>query len=154
MTPAEAKAKYEAEWPALHAAKEAAETLKDAKKCRQALSALSQRCAARFELNKPEPDECNAGLDAIAYMLYLETWLNSDESLSELEDELLKRLYEKWVTQWLPGRSGKHCGDCTKVAGPCLRCGVERLYEEAARIQRVSNAKLTSPPTTAGTTEK
>ena len=62
VTPAEAKAKYEAEWPALHAAKEAADTLKDAKKCRQALSALSQRCAARFELNKPEPDECNAGL--------------------------------------------------------------------------------------------
>ena len=57
MTPSEAKAKYEAEWPALNAAKEAATTPQAAKKCRQALSALSTQCAARFELDTPEPIE-------------------------------------------------------------------------------------------------
>lgn len=52
MTPAQAKAKYEAEWPALNAAKENAVSRKEKKQRRQALSALSKRCSARFELNK------------------------------------------------------------------------------------------------------
>jgi len=81
----------------------------------------------------------NAGLDAVAYMLFLETWLNNDESLSELDDELLQRLYEKWVTQWLPALSEPHCGDCTKVCGTCVRCSVEQLYADAARIIKASN---------------
>lgn len=50
MTPQEAKARYEAEWPALNAAKEAAISPHEQKKCRQELSALSKRYAARFEL--------------------------------------------------------------------------------------------------------
>lgn len=83
----------------------------------------------------------NNGLDAIAYMLYLETWLNGDESVSELDNELLQRLYEKWVTQWLPARSEAHCGDCTKVAATCVRCSVERLYADAGRILKVSNER-------------
>jgi hypothetical protein len=62
MTPKEASAKYNAEWPALNAAKETAMAKGDkkaAKKCRQQLSQLSQTYRARHELNKPdEPDEC------------------------------------------------------------------------------------------------
>jgi len=46
MTPEEAKAKYEAEWPALNTAKEAATTQAEAKKARQMLSWLSTACDA------------------------------------------------------------------------------------------------------------
>jgi len=57
MTPAEAEAKYRAEWPALNAAKVAATDrgdVKEAKKCRQMLTVLSQTCEARHDLNKPD----------------------------------------------------------------------------------------------------
>ena len=87
------------------------------------------------------PVRSNAGLDTIAYMLYLETWLKTDEAFAELSDEFLQRLYEKWVNQWLPSLSKPHCGDCTRVSGTCVRCSVERLYADAARILRVSNVK-------------
>lgn len=58
MTPSEAAAKYEAEWPALKAGKDAAVArgdAKEAKRWRQALSALSVKYAARNELWKPAP---------------------------------------------------------------------------------------------------
>lgn len=62
MTPAEAKEKYEAEWPALNAAKEEAMARGDttaAKKCRQQLNRLSQKYKARHDLNRPdEAGEC------------------------------------------------------------------------------------------------
>ena len=58
MTPKEARECYEAEWPALNAAKEEASARGDAKaakKARQQLSALSQRYAARHEPPPREP---------------------------------------------------------------------------------------------------
>ena len=62
MTPAEADARYKAEWPALNAAKEEAMARGDtkaAKKCRQQLNHLSQAYKARHDLNKPdEAEEC------------------------------------------------------------------------------------------------
>jgi len=60
MTPEEARDRYDAEWPALHEACRVAVDACDtaaAKKCRQALSALSIRCKARFELLSPPPEE-------------------------------------------------------------------------------------------------
>jgi hypothetical protein len=83
----------------------------------------------------------NVELDAIAYMLYLKTWIDKDESYAEWSDEFLQRLYEKWVTQWLPSLSEPHCGDCTNVSATCIRCSVERIYKDAARILEVSNGE-------------
>lgn len=83
-----------------------------------------------------------AKLDAVAYMLYLETWLQVNESISDLENELLQRLYEKWITGWLPALNEAHCGDCTKVAATCVRCSVERLYEDARRILMTPNGGI------------
>jgi hypothetical protein len=56
MTPEQAKQRYEAEWPALNAAKENAKTPEEAKRCRQRLSALSVKYAARLEMDKKEPE--------------------------------------------------------------------------------------------------
>jgi hypothetical protein len=52
MTPEEAMARYNAEWPALNAAKEAATTREEAKKARQMLSWLSKKYAVRHELTR------------------------------------------------------------------------------------------------------
>ena len=56
MTPEEAKQRYAAEWPALNAAKENAATPKEAKRCRQLLSALSVKYAARFGTDDEKQD--------------------------------------------------------------------------------------------------
>jgi hypothetical protein len=57
MTPEEAKARYEQEWPALNEGKQNAVNPLEAKKWRRALNQLSQQCAARHELNRlPEPE--------------------------------------------------------------------------------------------------
>jgi S-ribosylhomocysteine lyase LuxS involved in autoinducer biosynthesis len=77
-------------------------------------------------------------LDAIAYMLFLETWLDEEESISDLGSEVLKSLRKNWTTNWIPALNEKHCGDCTKVSSSCIRCCVEQLYEEAARIIKES----------------
>lgn len=75
-------------------------------------------------------------LDTIAYMLYLDDWLNEDESLSNIYETgmSLSKLKEKWDTAWLPLSREEHSGDCTKQAGPCVRCIVEQYYADAAKI--------------------
>ena len=78
-------------------------------------------------------------IDAIAYMLYLETWLNHDETIAMFGDTLLKSLHSKWVEHWLPALESEHCGDCTKVACSCTRCNVENIYKDAERILKVLN---------------
>ena len=98
------------------------------------------------ELNDKEHAEgqslLNARLDATAYMIYLSTWTNENEYVEELDDELLQRLYAKWVDDWLPAKKEAHCGDCTGVAASCLRCNVEQIYLDAERIIKASNVKL------------
>ena len=68
-------------------------------------------------------------LDSTAYMLFFESWLDPEESIADLNSEILKSLREKWITQWLQALKEEHCGDCTKMCGPCTRCGVENLYD-------------------------
>ena len=65
MTPEQARQRYEAEWPALNAAKESAKTPEEAKRCRQRLSALSVKYAARLETDKDEPDIADIVADAL-----------------------------------------------------------------------------------------
>lgn len=73
-------------------------------------------------------------LDAIAFTLYLQTWLDDYEKTSDLGDESLRRLRAKWVDEFLPGLQGEHCGDCTKVPAPCLRCVMDEWFSEAKAI--------------------
>ena len=77
-------------------------------------------------------------IDIVTYMLYLETWLDIDECLSDLGPDVLKSLKDKWETNWLPALNKTHYGDCTKVCATCLRCSVEQLYEEAKLIVEAS----------------
>jgi len=73
-------------------------------------------------------------IDTVAYMLFLDTWLNVDECVSDLGTSVLKSLKDKWETVWLPALNEEHCGDCTKVCSTCLRCSVEQLYKDAKLI--------------------
>jgi hypothetical protein len=73
-------------------------------------------------------------IETIAFTLFLETWATENEGVSEFSKDFLDRLTWKWNHEWLPGRRAVHCGDCTKVCAPCLRCGVDRLFETALRI--------------------
>lgn len=79
-------------------------------------------------------------IDAIAFMLFLDTWLQGDESISDLDDKFIREVYKSWVTGWLPSRTADHCGDCTKVARTCIRCSVDQLFEEATRIHNAATA--------------
>jgi len=81
-------------------------------------------------------------LEDVAYVLFLETWLDADEGLVDLSDEMLKTLGQKWRDEWLPERNAEHCGDCTKVAATCMRCVLDALFANSARIL-ATNAKLT-----------
>jgi hypothetical protein len=54
MTPQEAKAAYDAEWPALNKALHAATDPAVKKRCRQALSALSLKYSARLIHEEPQ----------------------------------------------------------------------------------------------------
>lgn len=80
-----------------------------------------------------------AWLERIAYVLYLETWTNTDEDVADLTDEHLKSLGEKWRKEWLPGRYSEHCGDCTNVPMACHRCIMDELFKNAERILRSNN---------------
>lgn len=73
-------------------------------------------------------------LEGVAYMLYLDSWLNEGEGLAEISDQLLKDLRIKWVDHWTPASRQEHAGDCTKECFTCIRCAVEELYTDAKRI--------------------
>lgn len=73
-------------------------------------------------------------VEAIAYVLYLEDWLGNDESLSEIDDNLLRNLDKKWKEEWLPYRNAAHFGDCTKFPATCMRCVLDDLFFNARRI--------------------
>jgi hypothetical protein len=77
-------------------------------------------------------------IDTVAYMLYLDTWLDVDECVSDLGPDELKSLKDKWETGWLPALNEEHCGDCTKVCTTCIRCSVEQLYKDAKLIVEAS----------------
>ena len=84
MTPEEALAKYNAEWPALNAIKEAATTHEAGKKARQALSHLSVLCRARHDLNRPEPE-----LSLVERVVLLEQKLAAKDALLRKAQEAL-----------------------------------------------------------------
>ena len=84
-------------------------------------------------------DDANAlrfsgGLEAVAYVLFLETWLYDDEGLADLSEELLQNIGKKWHDEWLPKRNAEHCGDCNKVSCTCIRCALDGLFSNAKRI--------------------
>jgi hypothetical protein len=76
----------------------------------------------------------NSDLDQIAYILYLQTWVYTDDELVDMSDSRLKRLGEKWRKEWLPFRDSKHDGDCTNMPYSCIRCVMDDLYKNANRI--------------------
>jgi hypothetical protein len=76
-------------------------------------------------------------IDAVAFSLYLSSWLQDDEMLDDFSDEDVARLRDKWVTQWLPSLLVEHCGDCTGMPVACTRCHTERYLADAARIVSV-----------------
>lgn len=80
------------------------------------------------------------GLEQIAFMLYLATWLKDDEAIEELDDVLLSRLGKRWRAEWMPGRLAEHNGDCTKKPYTCLRCTMDRFFANAERIKKVLEA--------------
>lgn len=86
MTPAEADARYKAEWPLLNASKELAIAAGDpvaAKKWRRQLSWLSRACAARHQLNAPiEVTEEPALWLSKAEADLCRQWFNSVQDLS------------------------------------------------------------------------
>lgn len=94
---------------------------------------------ANAELPAPTGVVCSELLERIAYVLYLETWTNTDEDVADLTDEHLQSLGQKWRKEWLPGRYAEHCGDCTNVPMACHRCIMDELFKNAERILR-SNA--------------
>jgi len=75
--------------------------------------------------------------DSIAFTLYLNTWLDENESISEFSESTIKALYEKWRTEWVPSLSEEHRGDCTNVPMACTRCNTEELFENASAIDNV-----------------
>jgi hypothetical protein len=86
------------------------------------------------------------GLEAIAYMLFLETWLDMDETIADLSDDVLRSLGTKWKNEWLPMKNSDHCGDCTKMPATCIRCVLDEWYKQAARIV-AANAELSGAST-------
>lgn len=73
-------------------------------------------------------------IDAIAFTLFLMTWLKPDEDISDLTPKHLADLRKKWVNEFLPSLSDPHSGDCTKMPWSCTRCSTERLMLEAKLI--------------------
>jgi hypothetical protein len=68
----------------------------------------------------------------IAFMLWLQdSWNEAYEGLSDMDPERVKRLHQKWVNEWLPSLAQPHCGDCTKVCMPCVRCHTEDFLAKA-----------------------
>ena len=82
----------------------------------------------------PEWSDLLGEVKAAALVLYLNTWLDIDESIDDLPDDVMLRLKKKWQEQWVPSLKQPHCGDCTKVCAPCTRCAMEGIIKTAKRI--------------------
>ena len=72
--------------------------------------------------------------DAIAFTMYLYTWIDIDEDVSVLDDDTLKDFYKKWVDILRPSANQPHSGDCTNQPWTCLRCVFEQWEKDSLRI--------------------
>lgn len=70
----------------------------------------------------------------VALMIFLRWW---DEEPEDMTDERVKEMIEKFDRDFMPSLNEAHCGDCTKVAVPCVRCHTEGLLAAAKRIASV-----------------
>lgn len=92
------------------------------------------------ETKSDGPAVLSSALLAVAYTLYLNTWLQEGECVEEMDAARLEQLGKKWHDEWLPGMTEAHSGDCTKQCWPCLRCSIESLIANAGRVIASSNA--------------
>jgi len=75
--------------------------------------------------------------DSIAFTLYLNTWLDENETISEFSESTIRALYTKWKTEYIPALDEEHRGDCTNVPMTCMKCLVDELFENAEAIDKV-----------------
>lgn len=77
----------------------------------------------------------DAEVMAAAFVLYLHSWTTDQEQCpSEFQPAMLDALRKKWALGWLPSLTQPHCGDCTNVSAPCLRCCTESLLRDARML--------------------
>ena len=93
----------------------------------------------KLETDAPASDwsDLLAVVKATAFVLFLLTWLDADESIDDLPQDVLLRLKNKWQDYWIPSLSQPHRGDCTKVCAPCTRCSMESLIKTAKKIVNI-----------------
>lgn len=84
------------------------------------------------------PDKHIPMRDAIAFTLYLQSWLRENETTDIYTDENLKELWLKWEYEWLISLEEEHYGDCVKMPCACVRCHTEEYLKEAQRILSAS----------------
>lgn len=78
-------------------------------------------------------------ITAIAFVLWLQTWLKEDETIKDLTIEELLSLKRKWSKYWADSLSQPHFEDCTKIPCSCVRCCIEDLVKQAEKVHRVLN---------------
>lgn len=76
----------------------------------------------------------NNEIKIIAFMLWLNTWLDENEGIEDLSDDELLSLKEKWTKHWEDSLNQEHDGDCTKKCFACTRCAIESLIKTATKI--------------------
>jgi hypothetical protein len=76
----------------------------------------------------------NERIHAIAYVLYLATWLRPDEDIGDLSDSELQSSALKWKEEWVPCLQQEHSGDCTNMPWSCTKCNMLELIKVAERI--------------------
>lgn len=70
----------------------------------------------------------------VALMIFLRWW---DEDPECMTNERVAEMIAKFDRDFMPSLNEPHCGDCTKVCAPCVRCHTEELLETARRIAAV-----------------
>jgi hypothetical protein len=70
----------------------------------------------------------------IAYILYLQSWVRTDEDFEEMSNEFFTELREKWEQEWVPAITSEHSGDCTQQPWSCIRCWWDNTLKFAERI--------------------
>jgi hypothetical protein len=79
--------------------------------------------------------------DAIAFVLFLQTWLDDREDLDTFTDEDLSDMWAKWSKEWMASLKEEHCGDCTNMPAACARCHTEDKFRQADRILGAMSGK-------------
>ena len=85
-------------------------------------------------------------LDKTAFMVYYSEEVFLECAMHLRHDKPLKdfpEIFEEalidWNTYHVPARTEEHCGDCTNVPAPCMRCQVDDYYEKAEKYLEKMN---------------